>query len=48
MQNEAGENVDMYTPRKWWVNHIYIYARASIEFLSPFTLQPCVFTFRDR
>lgn len=46
MQNEAGENVDMYTPRKWWVNHIY--ARASIEFLSHFTLQPCVFTFRDR
>lgn len=21
MQNEAGEYVDMYTPRKWWVNH---------------------------
>ena len=23
MQNEAGEYVDMYTPRKWWVNHLY-------------------------
>ena len=27
MQNDAGENVDLYIPRKWWEHHSWFLVR---------------------